>query len=327
LKLSAADYIKGIQDGNISILSRAITLIESKKEAHRVQANEIIAECMASQGGSKRIGITGVPGVGKSTFIESIGNHICDAGHKLAVLAVDPSSTRTGGSILGDKTRMESLGRRPEAYIRPTPSSGSLGGVARNTRETIILCEAAGFDIILVETVGVGQSETTVRDMVDLFILLMATGTGDELQGIKRGIMEMAELIVFNKADGDNLIKAKRSRAEFQRAVHYLPALDHGWPAKVDICSSIEGLGIDTIWNDALDFFESLEASGELKKQRDLQRINWMYESIEQHLKRHFLHSESSAKLLREMEGKIISNELSPYQAADQMIQSWHENG
>jgi LAO/AO transport system kinase len=325
--LSTSEYIKGILNGDRAILSRAITLIESKKEDHRAQANEIISACMEQRTESKRIGITGVPGVGKSTFIESIGNHLCDRGHRLAVLAVDPSSTRSRGSILGDKTRMEKLGRRQEAYIRPSPSSGSLGGVARNTRESIILCEAAGFDIILVETVGVGQSETAVRDMVDLFVLLMATGTGDELQGIKRGIMEMAELIVFNKADGDNLVKAKRSRAEFERAVHYLPPLDHGQATQVMICSAIENTGIDEIWTAALSFFEKIESSGWKDDNRAAQKIHWMYESLENHLHHHFFNQAENKAMITAMEAKIRSHTYNPYQAAEQIISKWHENG
>ena len=325
--LSTEEYIQGIRNGDRAVLSRAITLIESRKADHREQANAIISACMENQVSSKRIGITGVPGVGKSTFIEALGNFLCDQGHKLAVLAVDPSSSRSGGSILGDKTRMERLSRRDEAYIRPSPSSGSLGGVARNTRETIMLCEAAGFDIILVETVGVGQSETAVREMVDLFILLMATGTGDELQGIKRGIMEMAELIVFNKADGDNLTRAKRSRAEFERAVHYLPPLDHGWPTQVSICSSLEETGIQELWKSATDFFTQVEGSGWKKDNRSEQKIQWMRESLEDHLRRHFLMDPEHKLLISKMESEIRANRLNPYQAAEIIVAKWHEIG
>src|SRR3989339_134259 len=243
--LSKDEYLKGILSGNTTILSQAITLVESSRNDHRAIAQNLISECLPHVVKSMRIGITGVPGAGKSTFIEAFGGLITAMGHKLAVLAIDPSSERSKGSILGDKTRMEELSIDKNAYIRPSPSAGSLGGVARKTRETIILCEAAGFDTIFIETVGVGQSEIAVHSMVDFFLLLMLAGAGDELQGIKRGIMEMADFIVINKADGDNLLKTNSAKVQYENALHLFPAKESGWIPKVQTCSAINKVDID----------------------------------------------------------------------------------
>ena len=240
-KLTTEEYVAGILAGNITTLSQAITLIESNNPAHYAQAQQIIERCLPHAGRSVRIGITGVPGAGKSTFIEAVGNMVTSLHHKLAVLAIDPSSERSGGSILGDKTRMESICNNPDVFVRPSPSAGSLGGVARKTRETIVLCEAAGFDVIFIETVGVGQSETAVHSMVDMFMLLQISGAGDELQGIKRGIMEMADMMVITKADGENIHKAELAKAQFQGALHLFPLPDSQWRAKVYTCSSLDG--------------------------------------------------------------------------------------
>ncbi|MDP4290279.1 MAG: methylmalonyl Co-A mutase-associated GTPase MeaB, partial [Bacteroidota bacterium] len=248
-QLSVDEYVDGILKGNRIILSQAITLVESSLHAHKILAQQIIERCLPYSGNSFRIGITGVPGVGKSTFIEAFGTYLTSMGHKLAVLAIDPSSSRSRGSILGDKTRMEDLSIDPNAFIRPSPSAGSLGGVARKTRESIILCEAAGFDIIFIETVGVGQSETAVHSMVDFFLLLMLAGAGDELQGIKRGIMEMADAIVINKADGDNLLKAQTAKVEYQNALHLFPTAESGWNPEVETMSARKKEGMDRVWD------------------------------------------------------------------------------
>ena len=253
-KLSTDQYVEGILAGNITTLSQAITLIESNNPAHYAQAQEIIERCLPHAGKSVRIGITGVPGAGKSTFIEAVGNMVTSLRHKLAVLAIDPSSERSGGSILGDKTRMESISGNPDVFIRPSPSAGSLGGVARKTRETIVLCEAAGFDVIFIETVGVGQSETAVHSMVDMFMLLQISGAGDELQGIKRGIMEMADIMVITKADGENIHKAELAKTQFQGALRLFPVPESGWRPKVYTCSAVAGTGLEEVWNGVEEF-------------------------------------------------------------------------
>ncbi len=246
--LSTGEYVEGILAGNITTLSQAITLVESSNPDHYAQAQEIIEACLPHAGKSVRIGITGVPGAGKSTFIEAIGNMVAGLRHKLAVLAIDPSSERSGGSILGDKTRMESICNNPSVFVRPSPSAGSLGGVARKTRETIVLCEAAGFDVIFIETVGVGQSETAVHSMVDLFMLLQISGAGDELQGIKRGIMEMADLMVITKADGENIHKAELAQTQFQGALRLFPVPESGWRPKVYTCVGVAATGLEEVW-------------------------------------------------------------------------------
>jgi LAO/AO transport system kinase len=266
--LQATDYALGIRRGDASVLARAITLIESTSPRHAATAAELMKQLLPHRDHSVRVGITGVPGVGKSTFIEAFGLHLCESGHRVAVLAVDPTSAISGGSILGDKTRMEKLSRHPSAYIRPSPSGGALGGVTRKTRETITLCEAAGYDVILVETVGVGQSEIAVRSMTDFFLLLALTGAGDELQGIKKGIVEMADGIVVTKADGDNVNAAEKLRLELSQVLHFLTPATPGWKPEVRKCSSVERTGIDEVWALIENFHSEMSASGEWAARR-----------------------------------------------------------
>ena len=322
--LSTGEFVNGIRNGNRTILSKAITLIESSLHAHQHKAQEIINACLPWSGKSIRVGITGVPGVGKSTFIEALGTYLSAHGHQLAVLAIDPSSTRSKGSILGDKTRMEELAVNPKAYIRPSPSAGSLGGVARKTRETIILCEAAGFDVILVETVGVGQSETTVRSMVDFFLLLMLSGAGDELQGIKRGIMEMADAIIINKADGDNLDKARAARVEYQNALHLFPPAESSWTPVADICSSRTKMGIENVWNYILDFEKLTKSNGYFIRQRKQQFRQVLTETIDQALKRDFYSRKDIAQALAHYEKEVLAGNLSPYTAAALLLENFN---
>ncbi|MDR2231754.1 MAG: methylmalonyl Co-A mutase-associated GTPase MeaB [Tannerella sp.] len=269
--LTTTDYVDGILRGDIAMLSRAVTLIESSKEAHKQQARQIIEQCLPHAGQSVRVGITGVPGCGKSTSINVFGMHLIQQGHKVAVLAIDPSSVRTKGSILGDKTRMETLARDPHAFIRPSPSAGSLGGVAHKTQETIILCEAAGFDVIMIETVGVGQSETTVHSMVDFFLLIQLAGTGDELQGIKRGIMEMADGIVINKADGDNIARANLAAGYFRSALHFFPPSESDWIPGVLTYSALEQTGIAAIWEMIDEYVTFTKSTGYFDRKRQEQ--------------------------------------------------------
>jgi LAO/AO transport system kinase len=283
-RLSTEDYINGIREGNRFVLSRAITLIESRLPADREQADAIIQVLLPESGKSVRIGITGVPGVGKSTFIERFGMLVTGYGKKLAVLAIDPSSPVTGGSIMGDKTRMEQLSHNPLAYIRPSPSGTSLGGVGRKTRETMLLCEAAGFEVIIVETVGVGQSETAVHSMTDFFLLLMLAGAGDELQGIKKGIMEMADAVAINKADGDNMKRAKIAQAEYRNALHFFPPKPYNWQPKVLTCSALEGSGLEEIWQMILDYRSLTQSNGWWERKRMQQQEAWLKELITEQL-------------------------------------------
>jgi len=327
-KLLATDqYIRGILDHDRTILSQAITLIESSLPEHQEIASNIIEACIPYSGNSLRLGITGVPGVGKSTFIETLGLKITGAGQKLAVLAIDPSSERSGGSILGDKTRMEKLARDKNSFIRPSPSGGSLGGVAWKTRETIILCEAAGFEVILVETVGVGQSETTVHSMVDFFLLLMLAGAGDELQGIKRGIMEMADLVAITKADGSNIEKAERARTEFMNALHVFPPSPSGWIPTVYTCSAIEGTGFDDIWRSIADYIHQTRENGYFQLRRNEQATYWMYEFINESLKNNFYTRPDIRIQLKELEKKVLNKGISSYRAAKMIIDGYLEKG
>ena len=314
------EYVEGIMQGNRTILSQAITLVESSLPEHTQVAQDIVERCLPHSGKSMRIGITGVPGAGKSTFIEAIGGYLTSKGHKLAVLAIDPSSERSKGSILGDKTRMEELSANPNAFIRPSPSSGSLGGVARKTRETVFLCEAAGFDIIFIETVGVGQSETAVHSMTDFFLLIQISGAGDELQGIKRGIMEMADLITVNKADGGNLEKAQLAQAQYRSALHLFPKPVSGWEPQATICSSITRRGMDTIW-DAVKQYERLtKDNGYFDKRRRQQTKYWMNETIRNSLVDHFYNNAEIEKLLPEYEQKITEDRMSSFAAARTLL-------
>ncbi len=320
---SPKELIDGILSGNIADLSRAITLVESTNENHLAKATEIINACLHFANQSIRIGITGIPGVGKSTFIEAVGKHLTSIGKKIAVLAVDPSSTISHGSILGDKTRMEELVKDSNAYIRPSASGATLGGVARKTRETIILCEAAGFDTILIETVGVGQSETAVHSMVDFFLLLKISGAGDELQGIKRGIMEMADAIIINKADGDNIKKANDAKAEFRQALHLFPAKISGWTPTISTCSAITHDGIPEVWETVEKFLELTKGNDYFFTKRAEQNQYWMLETINEKLKTAFYNHPEIVKLLDSTKKAVQNNEISPFVAAQNLLEKY----
>ncbi len=320
---TSIELVDGILSRNITALSRAITLVESTNVSHLEKANEVINACLPHANKSVRIGITGVPGVGKSTFIEAFGRYLTGIGKKVAVLTVDPSSTISHGSILGDKTRMEELVKDKNAYIRPSASGETLGGVARKTREAIILCEAAGFDTIIIETVGVGQSETAVHSMVDFFLLLKISGAGDELQGIKRGIMEMADAIVINKADGDNINKAKLAKTEFNRALHLFPAKSSGWTPTVDTCSAIENVGIDAVWQTILDYLALTTSNNYFQEKRKEQNQYWMMETINEQLKSNFYNHPEIIKLLEVNKKAVQNDEISPFAAAQILLEKY----
>ncbi|SHE67458.1 methylmalonyl-CoA mutase metallochaperone MeaB [Mariniphaga anaerophila] len=321
--LSVDEYVDGILSGNITLLSKAVTLVESAKPEHMEIAQEIIVRCLPHSGNSIRIGITGVPGVGKSTFIEALGSYITGRGNKLAVLAIDPSSERSKGSILGDKTRMEELSGNKNAYIRPSPSAGSLGGVARKTRETIILCEAAGFDHVFIETVGVGQSETAVHSMSDFFLLLMLAGAGDELQGIKRGIMEMADLIAINKADGSNREKAQMARVQYRNALHLFPQKDSGWDPEVLTCSAISKTGVTEIW-DKIETYRNLTVeNGYFARRRSAQSTFWMHETIQEQLKQKFYNHPEMKGQIKDFEQLVLNNKMSSFVAAGKLLENY----
>ena len=317
---SVTDLVKGITNGDVTALSRAITLIESTNPVHGKKANDIITACLPYANSSIRIGITGVPGVGKSTFIEALGMYLINENKKIAVLAVDPSSTLSKGSILGDKTRMEDLVKTKNAFIRPSPSGDSLGGVARKTRETIILCEAAGFDTILIETVGVGQSETAVHSMVDFFLLLKLAGAGDELQGIKRGIIEMADAIVINKADGENLKAAKSARLEFNRALHLYPEKASGWVPKTTLCSALKNEGISEIWSMIMDYISKAKESSYFENNRKEQNTFWLLQTIEDRLKSNFYNRKDIKKELQLQIALIETGKTTPFAAAEYLL-------
>lgn len=314
------ELVTGILEGNIVRLSQAITLLESKLSKHQTIANQVIDKALPHSGKSIRIGITGVPGVGKSTFIESFGNYLTSIGKKVAVLAIDPSSQKRGGSILGDKTRMETLVNNENVYIRPSPSKGALGGVAQQTRASILLCEAAGFDVIIIETVGVGQSEIAVHGMVDFFLLLMLSGAGDELQGIKRGIMEMADTIAITKADGDNVLNAKKAKQRYKNAMHLFPANDNEWIPEVANCSSIENTGIKNVWEIIEKFELHTKLKGYFEEHRNNQAKFWMYEKINDELKRRFYEDEVIAAQLPDLEQQIIEGKISPFTVAERLL-------
>lgn len=325
-KLSVDDYVNGILEGNITILSQAITLIESLLPEHYDMSQKIIERCLPHSGKSIRVGITGVPGAGKSTFIEAIGTKVTNLSHKLAVLAIDPSSEKSGGSILGDKTRMETLIHNPDAFIRPSPSAGSLGGVARKTRETIILCEAAGFDVIFIETVGVGQSETAVHSMVDLFLMLQISGAGDELQGIKRGIMEMADMVGITKSDGENINRSSLAKSHFINALNLFPMPESGWRPRVYTCSALEGSGLMEIWSGIEDFMKFTKNNGYFKSNRLRQAKYWMYETINETLREDFYRNKEVDKHIEEFEEKVMHNRLSSFIAAKELLTIFKNN-
>lgn len=322
-QLTVDDLLNGILSGNRSYLSRAITLIESSRSEDQEIARQLVNRCLPHSGNSIRLGITGVPGAGKSTFIESFGIYLIEQGHKVAVLAIDPSSQRSKGSILGDKTRMENLSASSDAFIRPSATAGTLGGVARATREAVILCEAAGFDLIIIETVGVGQSETAVSGIVDFFMLLMLAGGGDELQGIKRGIMEMADLLVINKADGDNIKKTELAKREFENALHLFPLLPSGWSPKVLTASALNGTGLSEIWSVISDYMALTKENDFFKNNRKEQSLHILQESIRQSLNSGFFDHPSVKGELKNIEQQILDEKLSPYQAAGQLLDKY----
>ena len=322
---SAGELVEGILNGDVTMLSRAVTLVESLSPEHQALAQEVIEKCLPYSGNSRRIGITGVPGAGKSTSIDEFGLHVLKDGGKLAVLAIDPSSERTKGSILGDKTRMERLSMNTNAFIRPSPSAGSLGGVARKTRETIVLCEAAGYNNIFVETVGVGQSETAVHSMVDFFLLIQLAGTGDELQGIKRGIMEMADGIVINKADGDNVDRARLAQAQFRSALQLFPPSPSGWSPEVLCYSGYFALGITEVWDMIDRYFAYVKENGYFERKRNEQARYWMYETIDEQLRRNFYSRPDIEQLLKEKEARVLANQQTSFTAARAVLTHYYD--
>ena len=320
-RLSVAQLEAGIVAGERGALGRAITLIESSRSDDQVLARELLERLLPRTGSGLRVGITGVPGVGKSTFIEALGGHLTSQGTRVAVLAVDPSSTLSGGSILGDKTRMQELARDPMAFVRPSPSRGSLGGVARRTREVMLLCEAAGYEVVLVETVGVGQSETMVAGMVDFFLVLMLAGAGDELQGIKRGILELADLVAINKADGDNLEAARRARVEYARALRLMPRKSAHWSVPVLTCSGLHGEGVEALWGEVEAFQSALEAAGEWQPRRAKQRVQAMWRAIEWGVMEVFRSRPEIVAAIAELEPSVREGNVTPDRAAAELLE------
>ncbi|MEL6624000.1 MAG: methylmalonyl Co-A mutase-associated GTPase MeaB [Bacteroidota bacterium] len=327
---SAETYVEGILQGDRILLSQAITLVESTRREDRALAKTIIDQCMSHTGNSYRIGITGVPGVGKSTFIDQFGYMLVQEGKKVAVLAIDPSSQVSGGSILGDKTRMDLLSHHPQAYVRPSPTSGSLGGVARKTRETLLLCEAAGFDVVCIETVGVGQSEITVAGMVDFFLLLMLPNAGDDLQGIKKGIMEMADGLVINKAEGEQLSVARKAKTYYTAALRLFPPKYFGWRPHVHLCSALKGEGLGEVWKMLEEFRSKSVEGGFWHEHRQAQAMDWMKETLEQQLLQLFYDDPLILAHWEEVKSQVASGERSPIEAAESLLLSWqtqHQTG
>ncbi len=322
-RLTTDEYVAGVMDKNLSVVSQAITLVESNSKAHIELAQQVLKQLLPHTGKSVRIGITGLPGAGKSTFIEAFGNYLCDAGLKVAVLAIDPSSTLTKGSILGDKTRMETLSRNSNAFIRPSPSGGTLGGVARKTRETMLVCEAAGYDVIIVETVGIGQSETTVRSMVDFFLLVLLPGAGDELQGIKKGSVEIADALVINKADGDNIQRAELTASQYRQAVHYIQPATDGWETKVSTCSALKGNGIPEVWQMIKDYMDYIKSNAIFKDRRDKQTLQWVYSMVEEQLLYNFYNDPHIKTLIGKLEPDVISGETTPTSAVTALLNQY----
>jgi LAO/AO transport system kinase len=319
-----AKLMEQIRHGDRAALARGITLVESTRYDHQQEAQALLTSLLPQTGNSIRIGITGVPGVGKSTFIESFGLHVIDQKHKVSVLAIDPSSVRTGGSILGDKTRMSRLSQDERAYIRPSPTAGSLGGVARRTREAMLLTEAAGYDVVIVETVGVGQSEIEVADMVDIFVLLLLPGSGDELQGIKKGIVELADLMVVNKADGDQVGQAKRVRSDYAAALRMLHPPGHdGWQPTVLTCSALNNQGIDEVWSAIQQCAQQRKDSGQWQTRRNMQSKAWMWKEIQENLLLRFKEHPAITSRIAELEAQVIASSLSPAEAARSLIEAY----
>ena len=323
-KLSIDDYVGGVLGGDRALLARAITLIESNSPAHQEMAQEVLRKLQQQTSiESVRVGITGPPGVGKSTFIESFGCHLCKEGRRVAVLAIDPSSSLNRGSILGDKTRMERLSQEPNCYIRPSPSGGTLGGVARKSRETIAVCEAFGFDTILVETVGVGQSETTVRSMVDFFLVLLLTGAGDELQGIKKGIIELADALLVTKADGDNSIRAEAMRIELMRLLHFLTPATPGWHSQAMTCSAVHEKGIDAVWQNIRAYEETTKNNGFFQERRRRQSVEWLRSMVHEHLEETFYRDPAVAGAVKGIERQVADGALPVSAAVKQLFEKW----
>jgi LAO/AO transport system kinase len=321
--MSSERLARSLREGDRRSLARAITLVESTRPDHRAEASELLTQLLPHTGNSTRLGITGTPGSGKSTFIEALGLHLTGRGHRVAVLAVDPSSARTGGSILGDKTRMEELTRDPNAFIRPTPTGGTLGGVARRTREALLLCEAAGFDVVVVETVGVGQSEVAVGGMVDCFLLLLAPGGGDELQGIKRGVVELADLVVVNKADGELRAAAEAAAADYATALHLLRPRTAVWSPPVVVCSALEGRGIDDVWKAVEAFRAALEPTGELARRRAAQATDWMWSEVTETVLEGLRRDERVAALVADLEQRVADGAMTPGAAATRILDAY----
>tara|TARA_B100000508_G_scaffold141093_1_gene146644 strand:- start:169247 stop:170281 length:1035 start_codon:yes stop_codon:yes gene_type:complete len=317
------ELLSGILSGDLKALSSGITLLESKRSEDKEIAQQLVSSCLKHAKESVRIGITGVPGVGKSTFIEAFGQLVIERGHKIAVLAIDPSSEKSGGSILGDKTRMNKLSTSPDAFIRPSSAGKSLGGVARKTRESIILCEAAGFDHILIETVGVGQSETVVHSMVDFFLLLMLAGAGDELQGIKRGIMEMADALVITKADGDNLTNAQKARKEYQNAMHLFPPNENEWIPKALISSAYDNRNIDKVFDTVESYVNQTKLNGHFEKNRRSQDRYWMHETIAEVLLSDFYDATEMKQRIKDVEKSVVEGKVSSFEAAENLIRKY----
>lgn len=315
--LPSADLIRGVRAGDRAMLARAITLIESKRADHRKTAHHLVQELLPLTGNAVRLGITGAPGAGKSTTIDALGTYLTGKGHKVAVLAVDPSSTRTGGSILGDKTRMAKLASDPHAFVRPSPASGTLGGVAAKTRETMLVCEAAGYDVVVVETVGIGQSETAVADMTDFFLVLMLPGAGDELQGLKKGIVELADMIAVNKADGDNIGRARQAAAEYRAALNILASQSASWSPPVITYSALAGNGITELWAQVIAHRDKMMKSGELTARRREQQVKWMWTMLEERLTSRLRNDTTVRAKLRQMEGQVAAGKLAPSLAVE----------
>ncbi|MCX2729899.1 methylmalonyl Co-A mutase-associated GTPase MeaB [Saccharopolyspora sp. NFXS83] len=322
-EIDVEDYAKGVLEGSRTKLAQAITLVESTKPAHRAKAQELLVELLPRSGGAHRVGITGVPGVGKSTFIESLGTSLTAAGHRVAVLAVDPSSTRTGGSILGDKTRMATLSADPAAFVRPSPSAGTLGGVARATRETIVLMEAAGFDVVLVETVGVGQSEVTVAGMVDCFLLLTLARTGDQLQGIKKGVLELADLVAVNKADGPHEMDARKAARELRGALRLLTPVSASWTPPVVTCSGLTGTGLDSLWEQIEQHRATLTDTGELADKRSRQQVEWTWALVRDQLMAELVTHPEVRGIVDEVESHVRAGELTASLAAERLLRAF----
>lgn len=320
---SVEELYEGVLSGDRGLLARSITLVESNAEQHFQKAQNLLQKLLTHSGNSIRIGITGVPGAGKSTFIEAFGTYLCNLGHRVAVLAIDPSSKVSGGSILGDKTRMEQLARNPRAFIRPSPAAGKLGGVHRKTREAMLICEAAGFDVILVETVGVGQSEVIIRDMVDFFLLLVLTGAGDELQGMKKGIMELADALIVHKADGTNKQKAEQTRKEYNRILHFLQPATKGWSTKAYTCSSISGEGIEAIWEIVKAYQKKGKETGVFEDRRNGQKREWIYSMITDQLQYSFFRHPDVRLMLPQLENEVMAGEKTVASVVDTLFHAY----